>query len=199
MPVLWAVTHATRLVTITFKGVICRQDVDDCADGIMTPATLSYRKLVDLTQGSLPSSPAVMAAFVEHAREHGRSGVMGPLAIVTLPGAHRQHAGLFQALSSAADRPLRVFSDAQAARLAQYHSTKGGSAQRAPVRDAAVDASRQSTQAKRFGLPRLMSRWSKASAPLPDTRSRPADTLLWWHEAPVFGFASAEQATAFRH
>jgi hypothetical protein len=116
MPVLWAVTHATGLVTITFKGVICRQDVDDCADGIMTPATLSYRKLVDLTQASLPSSPAVMAAFVEHAREHGRSGVMGPLAIVTLPDAHGQQAPLFEALSSAADRPLKVFSDAQAAR-----------------------------------------------------------------------------------
>ncbi len=116
MPVSWAVAHAKRLVTITFKGALCCQDIDDCAAGIMTPATLSYRKLVDLTEGSLPSSPEVMAALVEHAREHGGSGVMGPLAIVTLPDAHRQQASLFEALSSAADRPLKVFSDRQAAR-----------------------------------------------------------------------------------
>jgi hypothetical protein len=116
MPVLWGVAHAKRLVTITFKGVICRQDIDDCAAGIMTPATLSYRKLVDLTQGSLPSSPEVMAAFVRHARQHGRSGVMGPLAIVSPPDAQAQRAHLFEALSSAADRPLKVFSDPQAAR-----------------------------------------------------------------------------------
>jgi hypothetical protein len=115
MPVLWGVAHAKRLVTITFKGVICRQDIDDCADGIMTPATLSYRKLVDLTQGSLASSPEVMAAVVGHAREHGRLGAMGPLAFVCPPYAQAQHARLFQALSSAADRPLKVFSDAQAA------------------------------------------------------------------------------------
>src|SRR3954447_3958763 len=95
MPVLWGVAHAKRLVTISFKGVICRQDIDDCADGIMTPATLSYRKLVDLTQGSLASSPEVMAAVVGHAREHGRLGAMGPLAFVCPPYAQAQHARLF--------------------------------------------------------------------------------------------------------
>jgi hypothetical protein len=114
--VSWAVAHANRLVTITFKGVICRQDIGDCADGIMTPATLSYRKVVDLTEASLPSRPGVMAALVEHAREHGRLGVMGPVAIVTFPAAQGRQARLFEALSAAADRPLKVFTDPQAAR-----------------------------------------------------------------------------------
>jgi len=116
MPVLWAAFHSTRLVTITFKGVICRQDIDDCTDGIMTPATLSYRKLVDLRQGSLALSPDDIAALAEHAREYGRSGVMGALAIVARPDEHGPQALLFEALSLAADRPLKVFRDLQAAR-----------------------------------------------------------------------------------
>jgi hypothetical protein len=115
MPVLWAAFHSTRLVTITFKGVICRQDIDDCTDGIMTPATLSYRKLVDLTQGLLALSPQDIAALVERVREHGRAGPMGALAIVVLPGEHARHALLFEALSAAADRPLKVFYDLTAA------------------------------------------------------------------------------------
>ena len=116
MPVLWAAFHSTRLVTITFKGVICRQDIDDCTDGIMTPATLSYRKLVDLRQGSLALSADDIAALAEHAREYGCSGVMGALAIVARPDEHGPQALLFEALSLAADRPLKVFRDLQAAR-----------------------------------------------------------------------------------
>jgi hypothetical protein len=115
MPVLWAAFHSTRLVTITFKGVICRQDIDACTDGIITPATLSYRKLVDLRQGSLALSPEDIAALAEHARECGRSGVMGGLAIVALPDEQGPQALLFEALSIAADRPLKIFTDLQAA------------------------------------------------------------------------------------
>ena len=116
MPVLWAVVHSSRIVTITFRGVICRQDIDDCADGIMTPATLSYRKLVDLSQGALALSPQDIAALAEHAREYGRSGVMGALAIVARPDEHGPQALLFEALSVAVDRPMKVFRDLQAAR-----------------------------------------------------------------------------------
>jgi len=116
MPVSWAVAHAKRLVTITFEGNIRRQDIDDCAAGIMTPATLSYRKIVDLTGGSLPSKPDITTALVDHARKHGRSDAMGPLAIVTLPQELGRQAPLFESLSAAADRSLKVFTDPQAAR-----------------------------------------------------------------------------------
>ena len=116
MPVLWAAFHSTRLVTITFKGVICRQDIDDCTDGILTPATLSYRKLVDLRQGSLALSPEDIAALAERVREHGRAGTMGALALIVEPGAHEKHGLLFEALSTAADRPPKVFCNLQAAR-----------------------------------------------------------------------------------
>jgi hypothetical protein len=116
MPVLWNAFHSTRLVTITFDGVTCRKDLDDCMDGIMTPATLSYRKLVDLTHGSLALSREDIAALAERVREHGRAAPMGALAILVRPGEREQHALLFDALSAAADRPLKVFSDAATAR-----------------------------------------------------------------------------------
>src|SRR5687767_12537330 len=116
MPVLWNAFHSSRLVTIAFKGVIGRQDIDDCTDGIMTPATLSYRKLVDLTQGSLALTAEDIAALAQRVREHARAGTMGALAIIVLPSQHEQHGLLFDALSAAAERPLKVFSDPQAAR-----------------------------------------------------------------------------------
>lgn len=116
MPVLWAAFHSNRLVTITFMGVVGRKDIDDCADGIMTPATLSYPKLVDLTQGSLALSPDDIAALAERVRQHSRAGAMGAVALVTLPEKHEEQSLLFEALSTAADRPLKVFCDRQAAR-----------------------------------------------------------------------------------
>jgi hypothetical protein len=116
MPVLWGAFHSTRLVTITFIGVIGRQDIDACSDGIMTPATLSYRKLVDLTQGSLALSPDDVAALAERVREHGRAGALGAVAIVSLREKHEEQSLLFDALSTAAERPLKVFRDIQTAR-----------------------------------------------------------------------------------
>jgi hypothetical protein len=116
MPVLWNAFHSTRLVTITFEGVACRKDLDDCTDGIMTPATLSYRKLVDLRNGSLALSPEDIAALAERVRECGQAAPMGALAILVLPGECEQHAPLFAALAAAADRPLKVFSDVGTAR-----------------------------------------------------------------------------------
>ena len=114
MPVRWAAFHSTRMVEITFAGVIRRQDMDDCADGIMTPATLSYRKLVDLRRSSLALSPADVAGLADRVRAHNRDRALGAVAFVS--HGDEQQSRLFEALSAAADRPLKVFSDPQAAR-----------------------------------------------------------------------------------
>jgi hypothetical protein len=102
------------MVEITFAGVIRREDMDDCADGIMTPATLSYRKLVDLRECLLALSPADVAAIAERVRAHNRDKTLGAVAFVAQEGG--QQSRLFEALSVAADRPLKVFSEARAAR-----------------------------------------------------------------------------------
>ena len=115
MSVLWAAFHSTRLVTITFTGVISRKDIDEYLESVMTPATLSYRKLVDLTQGSLVLSSDDIAALAQRVREHGRAGSMGAVAIIVRPREEELHAPLFQAVSAAADRPLKIFCDFQTA------------------------------------------------------------------------------------
>jgi hypothetical protein len=116
MPVTWAAFHSTRLVTITFRGVITRKDFDDYLDGILTPATLSYRKLVDLTEGSVALSAADIVGFAARVHEHSRAGTMGAVALAVRPDAQKQLTLLFESVSAAADRPLKVFGDLQTAR-----------------------------------------------------------------------------------
>jgi len=116
MPVTWAAFHSTRLVTITLRGVITREDFDDYLDGVLTPATLSYRKLVDLTEGSVALSAAEIAGFTARVHEHSRDGTMGAVALAVRPNAQKQLALLIESLSSAADRPLKVFGDLRTAR-----------------------------------------------------------------------------------
>jgi hypothetical protein len=116
MPVTWAAFHSTRLVTITLRGVITREDFDDYLDGVLTPATLSYRKLVDLTEGSVALSAAEIAGFTARVHEHSRAGTMGAVALAVRPNAQKQLALLIESLSSAADRPLKVFGDLRTAR-----------------------------------------------------------------------------------
>jgi len=133
MPVIWAALHSTRLVTITFNGVIARKDMDDYTDGVLTPATLSYRKLVDLTQASLTLTVEDIAALTERVREHSRAGMLGAVAIAVGPDEQKRYGLLFDSVSAAADRPLKVFCDLQAARdwLEATHPMPG-SANHAP-------------------------------------------------------------------
>lgn len=115
MPVLWTVSHATRMVVISVKGVVRLADMQECAAGIVTPATLSYRKLVDLT-GSQPSMSAEdIAVLAEYVREQRGVGPMGALAITVSTDAAEEQARLFGSLA-VADRPVKVFRELCAAR-----------------------------------------------------------------------------------
>ena len=115
MPVLWAVFHSTRLVVITLTGAIHLKDVEDCIVKIMTPATLSYRKLVDVTEGSSMLSGESILALAERVREHDGIGPIGALAIVAASNEGEQQARLFKSLSMA-ERPLEIFRELRAAR-----------------------------------------------------------------------------------
>ncbi len=115
MPVLWDVFHSTRLVAITLTGAIRLKDVEDCIAKIMTPATLSYRKLVDVTEGSSMLSSENIVALAERVREHAGVGPIGALAIVAASNEGEQQARLFKSLSIA-NRPLGIFREPHTAR-----------------------------------------------------------------------------------
>jgi hypothetical protein len=115
MPVLWTVFHSTREVLISVDGVAFLKEMKECVEGIMTPATLSYRKLVDLSKGGLALSREDIEALEAYVRKLGGSGPMGPLAIMVGSDESEQQARHFESLS-VADRPLKIFRDHRSAR-----------------------------------------------------------------------------------
>jgi len=115
MPVFWTVSHSTRLVVTSVKGVASLEDMKGCVAAIMTPATLSYRKLVDLSEGQLALSREDFLTLDEYVRKHSGIGPRGALAITVGSDDGERQAQLFASLS-VADRPLKIFREPQAAR-----------------------------------------------------------------------------------
>jgi hypothetical protein len=115
MPVLWNVFHATRLVVISMTGDVHLKEMEECVEGIMTPATLSYRKLVDLMDGQPTLSRQDIAALVDYARGHGGASPPGALAIAVGSDESEHQARLFGSLSEA-ERPWQIFRDPASAR-----------------------------------------------------------------------------------
>ena len=115
MPVLWTVFHATREVVISVDGAVHLKDMEECAEGIMTPATRSYRKLVDLAKGRLALSREDIAALARYVHALGGPGPMGAVAITVGSDESEQQTRHFESLS-AVDRPLKIFRDLQVAR-----------------------------------------------------------------------------------
>jgi hypothetical protein len=77
MPVLWTVFHSARLVEISAEGTVLLKDMQECVEGITAPATLSYRKLVDLSAGKSTLRRDDIAVLAEYARECAGIGPMG--------------------------------------------------------------------------------------------------------------------------
>jgi hypothetical protein len=115
MPVHWRVSHSTRSVVISATGVIRLADMEECVQAIAMPATLSYRKLVDLGQAELTFGRDGIMALSRYVREHRGTGPMGALALVVGSAEVELQARQFTALE-VADRPLKIFRDRGAAR-----------------------------------------------------------------------------------
>src|SRR5882672_388962 len=115
MPVLWKVSHATRSVVISATGVIRLADMEECGRAIVMPATLSYRKLVDLGQAELAFGRDGVIALSKSIREHRGTGRTGALAIVVGSDEVEQQARHFKSLE-VEDRPLKIFRDLATAR-----------------------------------------------------------------------------------
>jgi hypothetical protein len=115
MPVHWKVSHGTRSVVISATGVIRLADMEECLRAVAMPATLSYRKLVDLGQAELAFDRDGVIALSRYVREHRGTGRMGALAIVVGSEEVEQQARQFKSLE-VEDRPLQIFRDRGAAR-----------------------------------------------------------------------------------
>jgi len=109
------VSHSTRSVVIEATGAIHLAEMQECVRAIAMPATLSYRKLVDLGQAELAFGRDGIIGLSRYIREHRGTGPMGALEIVVGSDAIEQQARQFKSMEIE-DRPLKIFRDASAAR-----------------------------------------------------------------------------------
>jgi hypothetical protein len=115
MPIQWTISHTTRSVVIVATGVIGLAETEECVRAIAMPATLSYRKLIDLGEAELAFGRDGVMALSRYVREHRGMGRVGALAIVVGSDQVEQQARQFRSLELE-DRPLKIFRDAKAAR-----------------------------------------------------------------------------------
>lgn len=114
MPIVWGVNHATRLVSAKATGELGRTDIEDYIDGLDAAATLSYRKVLDMTQGSLALSSDDMAALGERIRAHESRTPMGSVAVIAGSEELYDRFRLFESVVDA-QRQLKVFREAEMA------------------------------------------------------------------------------------
>ena len=114
MPIVWGVHHATRTVVASARGELRLADIEHYLDGLAAAATLSYRKVFDLTQGRLALSKDEMLALGACIRRLESRGPMGRVAVIATADEAYQQARLLETFV-VADRPLKIFRDAEAA------------------------------------------------------------------------------------
>ncbi len=114
MPIMWGVNHAARLVSAKATGELSRAEIEDYLDGLMTAATLSYRKVLDMAESRLALSADDMAVLGARIRAHESVGPMGSVAVIAASDDVYDQVRLFESVVHA-QRSLRVFRDADKA------------------------------------------------------------------------------------
>jgi len=115
MPLTWVIDHQARMVVATGAGLLRLEDFEGALDELARPATLSYRKLVDLTHCSSSLGTADMLDLSSRIRGYSSMSALGALAIVATSEENYRQARLFEALDGT-DRPIGIFRDPAAAR-----------------------------------------------------------------------------------
>jgi hypothetical protein len=114
MPIQWGVDHTARLVAAVATGPVSRTDVETYLDSLVREATLSYRKVFDMSECRLALSTDDMRAIGQRIRGHESMGPMGRVAVIAGSDELFEQARQFEAII-VAERPLQVFRDAAAA------------------------------------------------------------------------------------
>ena len=116
MPLHWTVDSKERLVIATAEGVVTRAEVENYLEVMAGAGSLSYRQLVDCSRGDTAMTAEDMLAIGVNIRtRHAAAGTLGPLAIVVPPEQSELVSRVLGILATA-DRPMRIFTDAEPAR-----------------------------------------------------------------------------------
>ena len=143
MAIVWGVDHAARLVTARATGELGRTDIEDYLDGLAAAATLSFRKVLDMSDSRLALSSDGMAAIGVRIRGLERIGSMGRVAVIA--GSDEVYDQIRQYESVVgAHRPLKIFRDAEMAyawlNVGLPRGVELAGTRHAPARPAAVGA-----------------------------------------------------------
>jgi hypothetical protein len=114
MPIAWGVNHAARLVTAKATGELSRTDIEDYLDGLVAAATLSYRKVLDMTSSCLALSHDDVSAIGARIRAHEARGRMGSVAVIAGSDELYDQIRQFDSVVGA-QRPLKIFRNAEMA------------------------------------------------------------------------------------
>src|SRR5437660_1297682 len=96
MPIQWDVRHATRTVIVTAEGILSRTDIEDFLDGMESAATLSYRKLIDMTRCLSALSIEDFGKLRARIAGDADLGPRGPAAIVATSEENLRQAELLR-------------------------------------------------------------------------------------------------------
>ena len=143
MAIVWGVDHAARLVTARATGELSRTDIEDYLDGLAAAATLSFRKVLDMSESRLALSSDDMAVIGVLIRGHETMGSIGRVAVIA--GSDEVYDQIRQYESVVgAHRPLKIFRDAELAyawlNVGLPRGVELAGTRRAPARPAAGGA-----------------------------------------------------------
>ena len=109
MPLQLAIDHGTRTVVATGSGILRVEDIQGYFYGL-TPATLSYGKLLNLSHCSLDLTAEELVALAQEFNVLGLSERLGPTAVVVRSEATYRQVSDFKAMT-AMTRPLQIFDE----------------------------------------------------------------------------------------
>lgn len=143
MPIVWGVNHAARLVSAKATGELGRTDIEEYLDGLAAAATLSFRKVLDMSDSRLALSSNDMEAIGVRIRSHESTGSMGRVAVIA--GSDEVYDQIRQYESVVgAHRPLKIFRNADTAyawlNVGLPQGIELAGMQRPPARPSAVGA-----------------------------------------------------------
>jgi hypothetical protein len=108
-----AIDHGARTVIATGSGILGMKDIQAFFYGL-TPATLSYGKLLNLNHCSLELTEQELVALAQQFNALRLSARLGPSAVVVASEAMYRQVSHFKAMTALA-RPLQIFDKHDAA------------------------------------------------------------------------------------
>lgn len=117
MPLHWTVDSKERLVITIADGDITREEAESYLTAVNGAGTHTYRKLFDGSRGETRMTSEDMLAIGAQIRgwQAAGGGKPGPLAVVVPPHKAELVSRVLGILATA-DRPMRIFSEAEPAR-----------------------------------------------------------------------------------